>query len=66
MKIKCCYKCKDRHLGCHSDCEKYIGEKAELERIKERRMKQRESDLVVIAGSLKTKNKQALRKKNNF
>ena len=26
--IKCCYKCADRVVGCHSTCEKYISEKA--------------------------------------
>lgn len=25
MKVQfdCCYKCKDRHVGCHSECDKY-------------------------------------------
>ena len=26
--ITCCYKCEDRHVGCHSTCEKYIEQKA--------------------------------------
>ena len=21
---QCCYKCEDRHMGCHGTCEKYI------------------------------------------
>jgi hypothetical protein len=21
---KCCYKCQDRHVGCHGTCEKYL------------------------------------------
>lgn len=29
--IKCCYKCLDRHVGCHSKCLKYIDEKQKLE-----------------------------------
>lgn len=22
--MRCCYKCKDRHISCHSTCENYI------------------------------------------
>ena len=29
--IKCCKNCPERHLHCHSTCEKYIGEKKELD-----------------------------------
>lgn len=25
--FRSCYKCTERHLGCHSVCEKYISEK---------------------------------------
>ena len=32
--IKCCYKCTDRVVGCHSTCEKYISEKAEHDKMK--------------------------------
>ncbi len=24
-----CYKCPDRHIGCHSDCERYAAWRAE-------------------------------------
>lgn len=27
--ITCCYKCEDRHPGCHSTCDKYIQQKKE-------------------------------------
>lgn len=34
--IKCCRDCNDRCIGCHSYCELYISERAELDAIKER------------------------------
>lgn len=46
MNIKCCYKCQERHVGCHGTCERY---KTELEqhlarkdRIKQAKMQDRE------------------------
>ena len=30
-KITCCKDCKERYIGCHSKCEKYITEKQNLE-----------------------------------
>lgn len=33
--IKCCKDCGDRYPGCHSHCDRYIGEKAENEAQKE-------------------------------
>lgn len=30
--IKCCKGCTDRHEGCHSTCERYIAEKANVHR----------------------------------
>lgn len=32
MRIRCCYECKDRHVGCHAECSKYAEEKAQSER----------------------------------
>ena len=32
-----CYNCKSRHLGCHSNCEKYSKYKATLQKIKMRK-----------------------------
>lgn len=26
--IKCCKDCKERHLNCHSECERYLAEKS--------------------------------------
>lgn len=34
-KIKCCYNCDTRHLGCHAVCEEYIRERAELDKERE-------------------------------
>lgn len=33
--FKSCYLCKERYLGCHSTCQKYLKEKAKHERWKE-------------------------------
>lgn len=33
--IKCCYKCPDRHPGCHAKCERYRKEHADYLRRKE-------------------------------
>lgn len=30
-KITCCYKCAERHMGCHGSCERYLAEKTEHE-----------------------------------
>lgn len=34
--ISCCRDCKDRHVGCHSDCAAYAAGKRKLEAEKER------------------------------
>ena len=45
--ITCCYKCQDRVVGCHSNCEKYKAEKVDHDQqialIRER--KKQESDI---------------------
>lgn len=35
MKITCCKDCRGRYVGCHSECEEYIEQKARLEKHKE-------------------------------
>lgn len=35
--IKSCKDCQERHIGCHSECEKYISERAEYDREKSER-----------------------------
>lgn len=37
MNITCCLDCKDRHLGCHSTCEKYKEMKQKLQDIKDKK-----------------------------
>ena len=32
--IKCCKDCTQRHIGCHSDCEKYNKEKSDNDKYK--------------------------------
>lgn len=32
--IKCCKDCTERHIGCHSDCEKYNKEKSDNDKYK--------------------------------
>ena len=34
--IKCCLDCRDRHLGCHGKCMKYLKEKAKLDILRKR------------------------------
>ena len=36
MNIAPCKDCKDRHIGCHSKCEKYLEYKKELQKAKHR------------------------------
>lgn len=38
MKVPC-YKCEDRYVGCHGECEKYIAFRSERESIYEKRRK---------------------------
>lgn len=40
MSVFSCKDCKERHLGCHSTCEKYIAEKAESERVRQLKMQE--------------------------
>ncbi len=32
-----CYNCQERHIGCHSNCEKYLNYKRRKDVIKKRR-----------------------------
>jgi hypothetical protein len=41
----CCKDCTDRHLGCHSVCEKYIAAKAKIEKLREKREQNRDINL---------------------
>lgn len=37
-----CKGCGERHVGCHSTCEKYLIFKAESDKLREDRLKQRQ------------------------
>lgn len=39
--IKCCFKCIERYVGCHSHCERYLKEKDELHKVYEKRLEER-------------------------
>lgn len=47
MGIKCCKDCKERHPHCHTSCPRYLEEKIEHERQRERvdKIKKMESDM---------------------
>lgn len=40
MSDKCCKDCKDRYIGCHSDCERYKNFKLNREKVKRERIKE--------------------------
>lgn len=47
MKIRCCYGCEEREVGCHATCEKYIAERKALdEEKKEKRDRQERRNMV--------------------
>lgn len=39
-----CKDCTNRHIGCHSTCERYISEKAENDRLRELEHKRRNDE----------------------
>ena len=42
MTNRCCYGCKERQVGCHSVCERYIAEKEALDSEREKKHKRQE------------------------
>lgn len=61
MIVTVCHRCTDRHIGCHGTCERYLEQRAEMDRI---RAEQRKNELVreaiisrVIEASDKSKKK---------
>ena len=44
-RITCCFECPDRFPGCHGSCEKYIQQKAELDKRKEEARKKRDVEV---------------------
>ena len=43
--IRSCKDCTDRYVGCHSNCEKYLSEKAEYERLRDLIKERRDAQL---------------------
>lgn len=41
----CCKDCRDRHIGCHADCSRYL--QAKEEREKKRQIIRQEKDLEI-------------------
>lgn len=35
MRIHCCKDCHNREVGCHVTCEKYIQEKADIDKLRQ-------------------------------
>ena len=54
-----CYGCKARHVGCHSECEKYQAARAELDKAKKQRFMEAEIDscLASVARDARRKRK---------
>lgn len=44
--ITVCKKCKDRYVGCHSNCEAYIKERDEFEQLKKQIEQEKQRDRV--------------------
>ena len=66
MKIRCCYGCEERKVGCHSTCERYLKEKEELDSIREEKYKRQErSNLIWDTYLQGLKNMKNFRAKNN-
>lgn len=42
--IICCRGCKERHIGCHAECESYKAQKQEIEAEKKDKRKEKELD----------------------
>ena len=47
--IRCCKDCPDRHVGCHSKCEKYAKDKMRNDLAKLRRKKEYEKFSVHVS-----------------
>ena len=54
---KSCYKCKDRHQGCHSKCEKYARDVREYEAVKQEINRQKMQDRLYVQYAAERKKK---------
>lgn len=53
VKIKCCYKCEKRSLGCHANCDTYKSERKMLDDYNENVRKIKEEENAVISNVLR-------------
>lgn len=52
-----CYKCLDRHISCHADCEKYIKWSRKLEERRQKIIEVRNAESLVTAHVINSINK---------
>lgn len=45
MFIRCCKDCKDRQVGCHGSCERYLEDRKKLDHVKAIKYKTRQEDI---------------------
>lgn len=55
--IECCKDCLKRHTGCHSACEDYKREKAELEALRSAIQAKRDADALYASYNRNSKHK---------
>lgn len=41
IQIRVCYKCADRKIGCHAECEKYLAERKKNDEINKKHYEER-------------------------
>ena len=56
-KIECCRDCQKRHAGCHSTCDDYKREKAELEELNSARRTKANADAAYTSYHIDNKKK---------
>lgn len=59
-----CYGCKERKLGCHSTCEKYLADKAAADAIKEN-IKKTKQEMNDINGFIKESAERCLKRRRD-
>lgn len=56
-----CYDCKDRHVGCHGECELYLDEKKCAEASREQARKKMKEKYIGMSGNKKRQKEAILR-----
>lgn len=49
-----CYKCEDRRVGCHIDCDRYIAVRKKMDEIKEKAQRERDIDHYTVGRVIQT------------